>query len=140
MTGKGFVDTNILLYARDSSEPLKQEKAETLLRGLWAQRTGRISVQVLNEYFVYATAKLDPGLSREEAWEDVEALKAWQPVPIDMELLSTGYRLQCDYGLSWWDSLIVAAAEVSGCDHIFTEDLSADQSYHGIRVINPFAD
>jgi len=63
MTGNAFVDTNILLYARDTSEPEKQPKAEALLKKLWKERSARISTQVLNEYYVNVTQKLNPGLS-----------------------------------------------------------------------------
>lgn len=66
------MDTNILLYARDRSEPDKQPLAEALMRELWDKRAGRLSIQVLNEYFVNATQKLNPGLSRSEAWSDIE--------------------------------------------------------------------
>jgi predicted nucleic acid-binding protein len=71
-----FVDTNILLYSRDTSEPEKQAIATVMLTELWVMRNGRLSVQVLNEYFVNVTRKLDPGLSPEEAWDDIEALSA----------------------------------------------------------------
>lgn len=138
MSDLSFVDTNILLYARDISEPQKQPVAQSLLRELWDRHTGRISVQVLNEYFVNVTAKLKPGLTSEEAWEDIEALKAWNPQSLDFDLISIGYHVQRRYGISWWDSLIIAAAERSGCSRIYSEDLSDTQTYRGIQVVNPF--
>lgn len=133
-----FVDTNVLLYSRDASEPAKQAIASKLLDELWESRCGRISVQVLNEYFVNATRKLDPGLSPEEAWDDIEALGAWGPLPLDMTILNRAFAVQRRYGLSWWDSLIVAAAEACGCAIIYSEDFSDGASYFGITVINPF--
>ncbi len=139
MSAKRFVDTNILLYARDLSEPEKQPIAENLMRELWRSRTGRLSVQVLNEYFVNATQKLKPGLTKEEAWSDVEALNVWEPLVMDTDLLNAAYKINGRYGLSWWDSLIVAAAVHSDCDEILSEDLSSEQIYDGIPVINPFA-
>ncbi len=138
MSDNVFVDTNVLLYSRDSSEPEKQPLASTRLDELWEDRTGRLSVQVLNEYFVNATRKLDPGLSPEEAWEDIEALSAWEPLKLDMAILSRAFAVQQRYRLSWWDSLIVAAAEASGCSRILSEDLSDGASYFGIVVENPF--
>ena len=140
MNGRVFVDTNILLYARELSEPIKQPVAELCLAELWRTRTGCVSVQVLNEYFVNATRKLDPGLSRAEAWEDVEALMAWDPIPIDTPLISRGFVLLERHGISYWDALIVAAAEVGGCTEILSEDLAHDALYAGIRVRNPFRD
>jgi predicted nucleic acid-binding protein len=138
MNGKRFVDTNILLYARDASEEEKQPIAEGLLRKLWETRLGRLSVQVLNEYYVNVTSKLDPGLSHEEAWVDVEQLQMWNPEPIDFGLMKMGYRMQRRYLLSWWDSLIVAAAYRTGAERIYSEDLSDGQCYDGIEVVNPF--
>ncbi|MCH7225622.1 PIN domain-containing protein [Haloferula sp. A504] len=138
MTDSVFVDTNILLYARDASEPEKQAIAAARLAELWETRCGRLSVQVLNEFFVNATRKLDPGLSPEEAWDDVEALFAWNPLPIDMPVLNRTYAVQRRYELSWWDSMIVAAAEAAGCSRILSEDLSPETSYFGVAVENPF--
>jgi predicted nucleic acid-binding protein len=139
MGDKAFVDTNVLLYARDQSDPAKQSVAEALLRDLWNQRSGRISVQVLNEYYVNVTQKLKPGLSREEAWEDIRDLQAWRPLGMDMDVLALGYDVQGAYGLSWWDSLIIAAADILGCRILYSEDLSETQRYRGIVVINPFS-
>jgi predicted nucleic acid-binding protein len=138
MSDSVFVDTNILLYARDASEPEKQAVAAERLDQLWDERTGKLSVQVLNEYFVNVTRKLDPGLSPSEAWDDIEALAVWEPLPMDMPLLQRGYTVQRRYGLSWWDSLIVAAAEAAGCATILSEDLAHGAQYLGIAVENPF--
>jgi predicted nucleic acid-binding protein len=138
MSDNVFVDTNILLYARDASEPEKQAAASARLDELWEARTGRLSVQVLNEFFVNATRKLDPGLTPEEAWDDIEALSAWDPLPLDMAVLSRAFAVYQRYGLSWWDSMIIAAAEASGCSQILSEDLSNGASYFGITVENPF--
>jgi len=140
MSDNIFVDTNILLYSRDSSEPEKQAIAAARIADLWENRNGRLSVQVLNEYFVNATRKLDPGLSPEEAWDDIEALSAWNPLAIDMHILTRTFTVQRRYQLSWWDSMIIAAAETAGCTRILSEDLSHNTSYFGITVENPFAD
>jgi predicted nucleic acid-binding protein len=138
MSDNVFVDTNILLYSRDASEPVKQAVASARLDALWEAHTGRLSVQVLNEIFVNATRKLDPGLTPEEAWDDIEALSAWDPLPLDMAVLGRAFGVQRRYGLSWWDSMIVAAAEASGCSKILSEDLADGASYFGIKVENPF--
>lgn len=138
MSDNIFVDTNILLYSRDASEPEKQAIASARLAELWENRSGRLSVQVLNEYFVNATRKLNPGLSPEEAWDDIESLSAWNPLPIDMTILTRCFAVQRRYQLSWWDSMIIAAAETAGCTRILSEDLSHGASYFGITVENPF--
>ena len=138
MSDKTFVDTNIFVYSRDSSEPEKQEKAVDLLARLWKERTGRVSVQVCNEYFVTVTQKLKPGLEPEEAWEDIVSLAAWEPTSIDMKSLHKAREIQRKYQLSWWDSLIVASAFLSGCTTIVSEDLNPGQIYFGIEAFNPF--
>jgi len=139
MNDRVFVDTNILLYARDASEREKQAIAAACLSELWQQRNGCVSIQVLNEFFVNATQKLKPGMSRLEAWEDVEALATWQPVALDMALISRGFVLQERYQLSYWDAMIVAAAETGACQEILSEDLPDGALYAGIRVRNPFS-
>lgn len=139
MSARRFVDTNILLYARDGSEKRKQPIAEALMRDLWESRSGRLSVQVLNEYYVNATQKLKPGLTPEEAWSDLEALNAWEPVEMDFQLITQAYSIQRRYGLSWWDSLIVAAAVRLDCEEILSEDLSPGHIYESIPVVNPFS-
>ncbi len=133
-----FVDTNILLYSRDATEPEKQAIASARLVELWDKRNGRLSVQVLNEYFVNATRKLKPGLSLEEAWDDMEALSAWNPLPLDMAILTRTFSVQRRYQLSWWDSMIIATAEAAGCTRILSEDFSHGATYFGITIENPF--
>jgi predicted nucleic acid-binding protein len=133
-----LVDTNVLVYARDASEPAKQEAAARWLRSLWSSREGRVSAQVLNEYYVVVTEKLDPGLSREQARADVRNLSAWAPVPTDRVVIEGAWTVQDRYGLSWWDSLVVSAAQVAGCAWLLTEDLEHDRVFDGVRVIDPF--
>jgi predicted nucleic acid-binding protein len=87
---------------------------------------------------VNVTGRLDPGLSPEEAWEDIDNLRLWNPQPIDFPVLEYGYKIQLRYGLSWWDSLILAAARRMGCQRVYSEDLSDTQLYEGIEVVNPF--
>jgi predicted nucleic acid-binding protein len=140
MSAEVFVDTNILVYSRDSYEPGKQHIAREALKRLWERKNGRISTQVLNEYFVTVTRKLTHKLSEPDAWEDVEDLESWNPVPVDMYCLKTGRHVQLRYGLSWRDSLIVAAASIAGCETILSEDLNPGQQYLGITVVSPFMD
>jgi predicted nucleic acid-binding protein len=137
MTGSTFVDTNILVYARDAAFPKKQGAAIGLLEEIWKNRRGRISVQVCNEYFVTVTRKLKPGMDEASAWEDIAALSAWDPLPLDYGTLVKAREGQTLYGLSWWDALIVASAYQGECERIASEDLADGQRYFGIRVVNP---
>lgn len=138
MTGLVFVDTNVLLYAIDSREGSKHQCASDWLGRLWSERNGRTSVQVLSEFFVNSTSKLSPGLPREQAWEHVVALSAWDPQAIDFLVLQIGMQVQSRHGLSWWDSLVVAAAHRQGCGTLLTEDLQHGAVYAGVTVLDPF--
>ena len=133
-----FVDTSVLIYARDASEPAKQPAAERWLRLLWATCSGRVSSQVLNEYYSVVTEKLRPGLSRDEARADVRNLMAWAPVPTDGPVVEGAWTVQDRYGLSWWDALVVSAAQVAGCAWLLTEDLQHGQALDGVTVVDPF--
>jgi predicted nucleic acid-binding protein len=133
-----FVDTNVFLYARDSSEPTKQPRAAAWLEYLWREQLGRTSIQVLSEYFVNVTRKLDPGLSPEDAWDDVKALMTWRPQPVDEAVLLRGWEIRQRYELSWWDSLVVGAAQLQGCQLLLTEDLQDGGVYGGVAVRSPF--
>ena len=139
MTATVFVDTNVLVYARDASETVKQPKAEQWMRHLWHARSGRLSFQVLNEFYVTVTDKLAPGLGRAEARKEVVSLFAWRPIPTDHRVLEGAWNLQDRYQLSWWDSLIVASARVAGCRYLLTEDLQHQQELEGLTVLDPFA-
>jgi predicted nucleic acid-binding protein len=133
-----FVDTNVLLYARDAGEPAKQPLAADWLRHLWREQLGRTSVQVLSEYYVNATRKLDPGLSRDEAWDDVRALLAWRPQAIDGPLIERAREIEARHRLSWWDSLVVAAAQAQGCPLLLSEDFQDGAVFGGVTVRSPF--
>lgn len=133
-----FVDTNVLVYARDVDETEKQPLAEAWLKALWTQRQGRLSYQVLHEYYVTVTRKLHPGIPVRDARDDVRALMSWHPISANGEMLESAWDLQDRYGLSWWDALIVSATQVAGADFLLTEDLSAGQNLGGVVIVNPF--
>jgi len=133
-----FVDTNVLVYDQDASEANKQPVAHRWLEHLWRTRRGRLSAQVLSEYYVTVTRKLSPSRSPELARADVRDLLLWRPVPIDGGVLGGAWALEDRYGLSWWDALVVSAAQVAGCAHLLTEDLQDGQDFDGVRVLDPF--
>ena len=139
MTALVFVDSNVLLYAVDSRDPGKQARAAQWMERLWRTQAGRTSTQVLSEFFVNATRRLEPGLTDDEAWQQVSALRAWDPQPVDLATLEFGREIMTRYRLSWWDSLIVAAAQLQGCSTLLTEDLHAGANYAGVAVQSPFS-
>ena len=133
-----FVDTNVLVYARDASEVEKQPKAEAWMCHLWSERTGRLSFQVLQEFYVTVTDKLDPGMDSGEARDEVRSLLAWRPVSTNQRVLEAAWGIQDRYRLAWWDSLIVAAARAAGCRYLLTEDLQHHQVLGDLTVLSPF--
>jgi len=137
-TEKLFVDTNVFAYVYDAGYPQRSELAKEWLQRLWREQTGRTSVQVLNELYVILTRKLKRKMSADDAWEIVQALLAWSPQPVDRELLLRGREIEQRYRLSWWDSLIVAAAQLQDCDVLLTEDLQAGARFGRVLVRNPF--
>lgn len=139
MTARIFVDTNVFVYAKQAGEPTKQPLALRWLERLWQAESGRTSVQVLNEYYTTLTRKIRPALPPAEAWDDVKSLMAWNPQPLDLELLHRGREIEQRYRLNWWDSLIVAAAQLQNCVLLLTEDLQDRAVFGGVTVRNPFA-
>jgi predicted nucleic acid-binding protein len=133
-----FVDTNVLVYARDESDPVKQAAAFGWVSHLWETGEGRLSMQVLHEYYVTTTRKLRPGLPPADARADVEDLLAWRPVELDHWMLEPAWSAEDRFGLAFWDSLIVAAAWVARCDILLTEDLQHEMDLDGVKVIDPF--
>ena len=133
-----FVDTNVLVYARDDADPQKQARAQDWMEHLWTSASGRLSVQVLQEFYVTVTRKLQPGLPAEEAKADVRDLAAWRPLRIDEFMIDEAWRLEDRLGLSFWDSLIVAAAQAARCSTLLTEDLQHDLEVDGLRIADPF--
>ena len=133
-----FVDTTVLVYARDLSEPDKQPLAMGWIDHLWDTGEGRLTVQVLNELYVTLTRKLAPGLSAAEARADVVDLSAWQPIDLTTEVVGMAWEIEDRFGLSYWDAMIVAAAQASGAAHLLTEDLQAGQDFDGVVVVDPF--
>ena len=138
MPGKIFVDSNVLVYARDATEREKQPKAMEWMAYLWQTRLGGLSIQVLQEFYVTVTQKLKPGMERPAARADVRNLLAWRPLPMGRELLEAAWKLEDRYQLSWWDSLIVSAAQATACQYLLTEDLQDGQTFANVRVLNPF--
>ena len=138
MTGTAFVDTNILVYCRDRSETTKQPRAEEWIAHLWNTGAGRVSLQVLNEFYVTVTQKLRPGLDPAIARNDVRNLLAWRPVELDVLSVEEAWGVQDKYGVSFWDCLIVAASLRAGVRYLLSEDFRDGQVLDGIRVVNPF--
>jgi predicted nucleic acid-binding protein len=136
MNAPVFADSNVFIYWLDAIDPAKQKRASLWIEELWKSRSGRVSFQVLQECFVALTRRNPEWSDRVRA--ELRNLLAWQPVVIDAAVLERAWRIQDRYRLSFWDSLIVAAAAAAGCRWLLTEDLQRGQTMDGVTVVNPF--
>jgi predicted nucleic acid-binding protein len=134
-----FVDANVLVYSLDPRDSVKQARAAEWLERLWGQRTGRTSVQVLVEFYTVATRKLAPHLSNDDAWEEATRYFAWSPRQIDVPLVARARDIERRYGISWWDSMVVAAALLQDCQVLLTEDLQDGMVFGTLAVRSPFS-
>ncbi len=133
-----FLDTNILVYAHDLDAGNKQNIALGVIRGLWEARSGVLSVQVLQEFYATMTRGLKRPLTPNAVRDIIRDYSSW-PVQInDADSVLTASRIEEKYRLSFWDSLIVAAALRTKAEKILTEDLQSGQVIEGILIENPF--
>ncbi len=139
MTGRVFVDTNILIYAYDSALETKHQRAAELLLHLWRTNAGVLSTQVLQEFYVNITRKATPPMSSATAREVVRSYATWVHAPSTPTTILRASEIGEANQLSFWDSLIIASAEEQGATIILTEDLNHGQRIAGLRIINPFS-
>ena len=137
-SGRTFVNTNVLLYAHDASEKEKQPIARALLEELWADRSGVLSTQVLQEFYVVATRKFQPPMRRSEARELIALYATWTVVQVDVELILDATILEEQAQLSFWDGLIVEAARRAGATRLVSEDLQDGRRIAGLVIEDPF--
>lgn len=133
-----FVDTNVLVYAHDRSEAVKQAQAREALEGLWATGTGVLSTQVLQEFYAVATGKQRIPMPPADAREIVALYSTWPVVTLDPTIILAATQLHEAGSISFWDALIVEAARVAGAARVLSEDLADGQEFDGVRVVNPF--
>ncbi len=126
------MDTNVLIYAHDVDSKSKHAIAKNILRELWTARTGVLSIQVLQEFYVNVTRKIRSPLPKESARLVVSSYS----IPAE---LSVAFRVEDESRIGFWDALIVAAAAKSGAARLLSEDLNPGQQIAGLRIENPFA-
>jgi predicted nucleic acid-binding protein len=138
MSVKAFVDTNVLVYAHDSSAAEKYERAKSLVQRLWTEKAGVVSTQVLQEFYVTVRKKVlrpcDVGTAKRWLSHYVN----WRVIEIDGSTILEAIDIERRYQLSFWDALIVQAANRAGTTLLYSEDLNSDQRYGTVRVENPF--
>ncbi len=137
MSDKYFVDTNILMYAHDKAAGVKHERARALVEELWRDRTGVVSTQVLQELAVSLRRKAGRPLDAKATREVVADYLTWQVVVNGGESILEAHDLEAQYQISFWDALVLQAAQASSAEVLYSEGLSDGQSYRGVRVVNP---
>ena len=137
-TGKVFIDTNILVYAYDPSEPEKQEKAIAFLDQLVSLDQGLISTQVLSEFYATITGKISDSMTAEEAAERIKNFcQVWQVLPLNEIIVLEAVRGVQTHSFSYWDSMIWATARLNQIAVIASEDFSHGSFIEGIRFLDP---
>ena len=138
MKGADFIDTNIIVYAYDNHFPDKQQRAREIIISAVRSGNGVLSTQVLGEFFTVVTRKINKPLSVRNARSIIKYIGNMRVQEIDSLIVERALDTLEQYKISYWDSLIIAAAERAQCKRILSEDLNAGQKYHGIEINNPF--
>ena len=133
-----FLDTNVFLYGIDDRDADKRDRARAWIAACWQRHCGRLSTQVLNEFYVNVRRKFPRQLAQGDARAEIRRYQHWRPWAIDHATVETAWAVESRYGLNYWDALMVAAARQQGCTLLLTEDLQHDQQIDGVRIINPF--
>ncbi len=136
MTEKYFIDTNILIYTIDNHNPKKKKISRELVAKLFESHSGIISTQVLQEFYYTAVNKLksDPKIVKSllKSFEDLEI------VQINTTIIHNAIDCSVANNISFWDALIISAAESANCNKLFSEDLNSGQIINGVEIVNPF--
>ena len=140
MSDRCFVDTNILVYAHDRTNGIKHQRAQKVLEDLWESGKGVLSTQVLQEMCINLRRKANNPLPVEEVSRLIREYSTWEIVVNSPESVLHALEIEMRYQTSFWDALILQAAETAGTSILYSEDLSAGQHYGGIRVVNPLLD
>ncbi len=138
MKDRTFFDTNILVYGFDSSNREKYDIASNLILEAYQERCGVISTQILKEFFVTVTQKIPQKMDMDEAEQAIRYFAIWTVIETNVSLVLKGIEIQRRHHLSFWDALVVAAAELAKCNILLTEDLSHDTVLDDLHILNPF--
>jgi predicted nucleic acid-binding protein len=138
MSDRYFVDTSILVYANDRSEKRKHQIAKNLILDGMKNECAVISAQVLSEFYVTITQKVKETVTHEVAFQEIRLLRFIEIVTIDFDLIIKAFDITQKNKLSYWDSLILAAAITSGVGILYSEDLNHGQLIDNVKIVNPF--
>lgn len=132
-----FVDTSVLLFSEDGARPAERERVLAWLRQLWIQRTGRVSVQVLTDFYTLATRRVTPPMPQGDVRAEVRRYQHWQPWGLDQATVEAAWSLESRFGLGFADALIVASAKAQGCTRLLSLALPHEAQYDSVQVLNP---
>ncbi len=138
MSGKVFLDANILVYAHDKDAGEKHTIAMGIVKDLWDRRTGVLSNQVIQEFYVSVTKKILKPIAKSEAREIIRAYICWSIREITPLSIIRASEIEEKHRISFWDALVIVAAYEGKCERILTEDLNAGQVIEGVLIENPF--
>lgn len=138
MSDKVFVDANILIYAHDKDAGEKNSIALAIVKNLWESRKGVLSNQVLQEFYVGVTRKIQKPISKSEAREILRAYMCWSIKEISPASIIRATEIEEKHRISFWDALVIVAAYEAKCEKILTEDLNPGQIIEGVLIENPF--
>lgn len=139
MSDKYFVDTNILVYAHDFSAGVKHRRAQMLIEQLWESGHGVLSTQVLQELCVNLRRKISHPLPIDELRLLIQDYSSWEVVTNTSESIIRALEIEHRYRTSFWDALILVAAESCGASTLYSEDLAMGQRYGQVKIVNPLA-
>lgn len=133
-----LLDTTVLLYCVDDQDLAKRDRAREWVAACWTRRCGRISVQVLNEFYSQARKKFASAIAAGDARAEVRRYQHWKPWQVDHPTVETAWAIESRYGLTYWDALVVASAQQQGCRYVISEDLPHGQQIDSVQILNPF--
>ena len=140
MNDRIFVDTNLLVYAYDRSEPEKQRRALRILDRLVLAGIGVIDTQIIAEFFVAVTRKISAPLSVDEAYQRIQNyVRAWPVLGMSEMVVLEAARGVRDHQFSFWDAQVWAAARLNQIPVVFSEDFNSGSVIEGVSFVNPFS-
>jgi predicted nucleic acid-binding protein len=137
MADKYFVDTNILIYAHDPASGSKRDRARQLIEHLWQSGQGVLSTQVLQELCVNLRRKVARPLPVDEIQQLIHDYLSWEVIVNTPQSTIQALEIELHYKVSFWDALVINAAETAGAAILYSEDLATGQKYGSVRVMNP---
>ena len=133
-----FVDTPVLLQSVDDQDITRRDQARRWISACWQRRCGRLSQQVLNEFYLQARQKFPSAVAAGDARAEIRRYQNWRPWATDHATAETAWAIESRYGLDFWDALVVSSALQLGCDTVLTDALPHGQQIDGVRILNPF--